>query len=179
MLSLFQQLLISQFEASLAMLSHCVARCPEDRWQIPVARYPFSQVVFHTLFYTDFYLGKQPDDFQMQAFHRENKTLFGQYEQLEDREPVEVYDRGDIQRYLAFCRTKAATIVQAETEQSLAAPAAFPRRRCSRAETHVYNIRHIQHHVGQLSMRLRLEGGVDFPWIDHGWREPELSSPAV
>jgi hypothetical protein len=172
MLTLLSQLLTSQFEASLAMLAHCVAHCPEDRWQAPVARYPFSQVVFHTLFYTDFYLGTKPDDFQSQTFHEQNKEFFVDYEQLEDREPVATYKRTDIERYLTFVRSKAIATVQAETEQTLAAPAAFPRRRCSRAETHVYNIRHIQHHVGQLSMRLRLDGVADFPWIDHGWRDP-------
>ena len=172
MLPLFQHLLISQFEASLSMLAHCIARCPADRWQAPVARYPFSQVVFHTLFYTDFYLGQRPDGFASQSFHQQNAALFGGYEQLEDREPVETYERADVERYLAFIRTKAIETIEAETEQTLAAPAQFPRRRCSRAETHVYNIRHVQHHVGQLSMRLRLDGVTDFPWIDHGWRAP-------
>ena len=171
-MTLFQQLLISQFEASLAMLAQCVARCPEPLWQAPVARYPFSQVVFHTLFFTDFYLGRSPEGFESQPFHQNNSALFSDYEQLQDREPVETYERDDIKRYLAFVRAKAVATVEAETEETLAAPAQFPRRRCSRAETHVYNIRHVQHHVGQLSMRLRLDGVTEFPWIDHGWREP-------
>ena len=171
-MTLLQQLLINQFEASLCMLAHCVARCPADRWQAPVARYPFSQVVFHTLFYTDFYLGQSPDGFELQPFHLENKALFGDYEQLQDREPVETYERADIERYLDFVRGKAIETINSETEQSFSAAAQFPRRRCSRAETHVYNIRHVQHHVGQLSMRLRLDGVTDFPWIDHGWRDP-------
>ena len=49
-MTLLQQLLINQFEASLAMLAHCVVGCPAECWQAPVVRYPFSQVVFHTLF---------------------------------------------------------------------------------------------------------------------------------
>lgn len=171
MIPLLHQMLISQFEASVSMLAHCIDRCTDDQWQAPVARYPFSQVVFHTLFFTDFYLGRQPDDIQVQPFHQQNTAFFGDYEQLIDRDPVEIYDRADIERYMAFCRAKAVAAIQSETEESLAAPAAFPRRRGSRAETHVYNIRHIQHHVGQLSMRLRLDGIADFPWIDHGWRD--------
>lgn len=171
-MTLLQQLLISQFEASLSMLAHCIARCPAERWQAPVARCPFSQVVFHTLFFTDFYLGQSPDGFKSQPFHLENTALFGDYEQLQDREPVETYERADVERYLAFVRTKALTTIQSESDRDRAEPSNFPRRRGTRAETCVYNIRHIQHHVGQLSMRLRLDGVTDFPWIDHGWREP-------
>src|SRR5262245_36432442 len=119
-MTLFQQLLVSQFEAALSMLAQCIARCPVERWQAPVACYPFSQVVFHTLFYTDLYLGARPDDFRPQPFHEENRTFFGDYEQLIDREPVEIYDRGDIDRYLAFVRAKAVATIQAETEETLA-----------------------------------------------------------
>jgi hypothetical protein len=41
----------------------------------------------------------------------------------------------------------------------------------SRAELHIYNIRHIQHHAGQLSLRLRLETGEGVDWVGSGWRE--------
>jgi hypothetical protein len=170
--TLLQQLLISQFEASLSMLAHCIALCPADRWQAPVARYPYSQVVFHTLFFTDFYLGLSPEGLESQPFHQENKALFRDYEQLQDRDPLETYERVDVERYLDFIRMKAVTTIQSESDRDHAASANFPRRRGTRAETHVYNIRHLQHHVGQLSMRLRLDGVTDFPWIDHGWRDP-------
>jgi uncharacterized damage-inducible protein DinB len=171
-MTLLQQLLISQFEASLSMLAHCIVRCPAECWQATVVRYPFSQVVFHTLFYADFYLGQSPEGFESQPFHLENKALFGDYEQLQDREPIEEYERADLERYLGFVRAKAITTIQSETEHDLAADTVFPRRRGSRAEAHVYNVRHIQHHVGQLTMRLRLNGLGDLPWVGHGWREP-------
>jgi len=38
----------------------------------------------------------------------------------------------------------------------------------SRAELHIYNIRHIQHYAAQLSLRLRLDTEVDIPWVSHG-----------
>ena len=77
-----------------------------------------------------------------------------------------------IEGYLAFVRGKAAATIAAETETDLCAAARFARRNCSRAELHVYNIRHIQHHAAQLILRLRLDSGVDIPWIGAGWRDP-------
>lgn len=93
------------------------------------------------------------------------------YEEFEDRDPVGHYDKPSIQTYLRHCRAKAAEAVAAETEQSLVGHCGFPRRTLTRAELHVYNIRHLQHHAAQLSLRLRLDAGINIPWFGTGWRE--------
>jgi hypothetical protein len=124
------------------------------------------------LFFADFYLGPDAESLRQQPFHLDNRDFFGDYEQLQDREPVSLYQRPQIAAYLHFCRSKAVTMIAAETEEDLCAPARFARRNCSRAELHVYNIRHIQHHAAQLILRLRLDTDVDVPWIGEGWRDP-------
>jgi len=172
----FKQLIASQFEASLGTLGLCAAKCPDDLWNSPVAKYPFCQTAFHTLFFADYYLGSDPESHRRQEFHLANPQLFGDYEQLQEREPVSLYSRQQIEAYLKFCRGKAVATLAAETEQDLCAPARFPRRNFSRAELHVYNIRHIQHHAAQLILRLRLETDVDIPWVGAGW--PAFLIPA-
>lgn len=127
--------------------------------------------MFHTLFYADFYLGQDEESFRRQPFHVDNQHWFGDYEQLEDREPVSLYDRPSIRAYLEHCRRKATDVIAAETEDSLTAKCGFPWRQFSRGELDVYNIRHIQHHAAQLSLRLRIDSGVDIPWFGSGWRE--------
>lgn len=172
MIETFKSLLANQFEASLCTLGHCVARCPQSIWNAPVAKYPFCQVAFHTLFFADYYQGPDADSLRPQPFHLANPMLFGDYEQLADREPVTLYDRPPVVTYLEFCRHKAVSILAAETEETLSAPAKFPRRTFTRAELHIYNIRHIQHHAAQLILRLRLDTDIDIPWIGSGWKEP-------
>ena len=39
----------------------------------------------------------------------------------------------------------------------------------TRAEVHIHNIRHIQHHAAQLILRLRRDYGQDMPWFKSGW----------
>lgn len=173
MIETFKRLIASQFEASLCTLAHGIERCPDELWNARVAKYPFCQVAFHTLFFADFYLGPDADSFPRQPFHLATPILFGDYEQLQDREPVSLYERSQITSYLDFCRSKAAATIASETEMILNAPANFARRNFTRAEMHVYNIRHIQHHAAQLILRLRLDSNVDIPWIGAGWREPE------
>ncbi len=73
--------------------------------------------------------------------------------------------------YLQYCRQRCHDVVGAETSESLMAKTKFPRKDFSRAELHVYNIRHIQHHAAQLIMRLRLDFQTDVPWFRSGWKE--------
>lgn len=168
----FRQLIGNQYEASFCTLAHCVDECPDSHWNALVGLHPFSQLTFHTLFFADYYLGHDADDFRQQAFHKGNLELFDEYEQLEDREPASVYTREQIEMYGRFCRDKASTTIREETEQTLCSPARFARRDFSRAELHVYNIRHIQHHAAQLILRLRLDTSVAIPWVGSGWCDP-------
>src|SRR5262245_35912043 len=113
MLDTCKQLLTSQFEASLSTLAHCVESCPEQLWNAPVAKYPFCQVAFHTLFFADFYLEPNDESLRRQPFHLANPALFGDYEQLQDREPTSLYTHEQIRSYLDFCRNKAVETIAA------------------------------------------------------------------
>jgi uncharacterized damage-inducible protein DinB len=58
----------------------------------------------------------------------------------------------------------------AETHKTLEGPSEFPWLPMSRAELHLYNIRHIQHHTGQLGAFLRRNGVDAGRWVKRGWR---------
>lgn len=161
--------LFNQMEAALRTLAHCVERCPETSWNAPVANLKFCQVVFHTLFFTDYYLGRGEDGFREQAFHQDHRLVFRDYEELQPREQVLLYERPFILRYMEHCRAKAAEAIASETADTLAGPCGFPRRNLSRMERHIYNTRHVQHHAAQLSLRLRLDHAADVPWVGSGW----------
>ncbi|TWT45413.1 DinB superfamily protein [Phycisphaerae bacterium RAS1] len=165
-------LLAGQFNAALSTLNLCIERCPEAAWNAPVANLKFCQVALHTLIFADLYLGRDDElAFRRQPFHLAHADFFRDYEELEDRPQQLLYDRPTIQLYVRHCRSKLAEVIAAETAESLAAPCGLPRRTFSRAELYVYNTRHIQHHAAQLSLRLRLDFGVDIPWVSLGWRE--------
>lgn len=171
MSDVLRELLRNQFEAAFCTLSLCLEQCPDELWQEPVGNEPFSRVVFHTLFFADMYLSADEESFRKQQFHLDNAELFGDYEQLQWRDAVCIYERAPLQEYLSFCRAKAIDVFSAETDESLAAPCGFPRRDLSRAELHVYSMRHIQHHVAQLSLRLRLSADIGIPWVGSGWSD--------
>lgn len=173
MLDTLKQLLAHQFEAALCALNFPIARCPDAAWDQPVANWKFCQAAFHAVFFADFYLqpGDDVEALKRQPFHLDHPEGFRDYEELEHRQQVLLYDRPFVLSYLQFVRRKAQETVALESAEALAGLSGFRRRQCSRAELHVYNIRHIQHHAAQLTLRLRQGGGVEIPWVGHAWKD--------
>jgi hypothetical protein len=176
MLDTLKTLTLHQYEAALCTLNACIDRCPESSWHARVANYLFSQLAFHTLIFTDLYLGGGEESIGRQPFHVANAQVFADYEEFADRPPRNRYERAWVKQYLEHCRRKAAEVIASETAETLAGPSGFDWRKFTRAELHVYNIRHIQHHAAQLSLRLRLDHGLDIPWVGSGWRELPMPS---
>ena len=171
MLNTYQDLITGQYEACLSMLGMCVNRSPDSGWHAPVANLKFCQVAFHTLFFTDLYLGDDVASQRAQSFHRDHSQEFGDYEELEDRVQQATYEKSFIIEFLRHCRDKAISVVGRETEETLQRRAAFDWLDMTRAELHLYNVRHIHHHAAQLSLRMRLDTGEGIPWVQSGWRE--------
>lgn len=171
---LLHEVLAHQFEASLGALNVVIARCPDAIWHEPVANWKFCQAAFHTVFFTDVYLqpSEDPVALKAQAFHQSHQAQFRDYEELEDRPQVHTYDKSFVREYLLFVRQKAQDTIARESAQVLAGQSGFSWRKCSRAELHVYSIRHIQHHAAQLGLRLRQHSpDITIPWVSHAWVE--------
>jgi len=173
MLDTLKELLAHQYDASLSTFNFCVARCPDALWKAPIAKLKFCQAAFHCMMFTDLYLQPSDDEtaFKQQAFHVAHQADFGGYEELADRAQVMLYDRPFVLDYIQHVRRKAQETIARESADVLSGPSGFHYRKCSRAELHVYNIRHIQHHAAQLSLRLRLDANVDVPWVSHAWKD--------
>lgn len=149
------------------MMHHCIKVCPADRWEGKIANATFRQVAYHTLFFVDLYLSPNADAFKLRDLHHEGG---------DERGPT--LSRGLNQEqtleYLEICRQKAIDTLASESRQILQGPCGFPRK-LSRGELHLYNIRHIQHHTGQLSAHLRrldpsLTDSKTLPWVASGWK---------
>ncbi len=167
MLPLVQHALLSQYEAALSMLHHCLQACPEERWSDKVANDSFQQVAYHTLFYADLYLSPGEAGFRPRAVH----TRGG-----DERGPVlsPGLPKPEALAYLPDIRQKAVEILATETEASLQGPSGFPWIPFTRFEHHLYNIRHTQHHTGALIAHCRrtlsLTDPKSLPWVGFGWR---------
>jgi uncharacterized damage-inducible protein DinB len=165
----FKSIVVAQFEAALAMLNQCVRACPTEHWEGKIASATFRWVAYHTLFFTDVYLAVGEEAFVLRDLHERggDERAPGLSPGLSQAETLD---------YLSICRQKMGDALARETAESLQGPCGFSSRgTMTRGELHIYNIRHIQHHTGQLSAYLRrvtpaLRDRKALPWIGSGWR---------
>ncbi len=169
MSKLYKDLIRNQYDSALRTLKHCIDECPDEMWHQPVCNHSFSQSVFHALFFADVYLGANPQVVEDQEFHHENQEVLAGYEEWESTPPTKKYDRQFVDSYLTHCRNKTTAAIAQFTDDNLSQPSGFDWINGTMAEVHVYNIRHIQHHAAQLSLRLRLDHDVSVPWVKSGW----------
>ena len=107
----------------------------------------FWYIAYHTLFWTDYYLSGTPEGFTPPAPY----TL-GELDP-EGVYPDRIYARDELLEYLVHVRRKARAVIAAMTEEQAAEPSSF--QRLGLGELLLYNLRHVQHHVGQLQLLLR------------------------
>jgi hypothetical protein len=162
------QILTTQYEAALAMLKQCVAACPPGQFEAKIAAGTFRWVAYHTLFFTDLYLTRDEAAFTPRELHARGGDELGD-------QMTPGLSQPETLEYVAICRQKAIETLAAETAEILEGASGFSWRKFSRGELHVYNIRHIQHHTGQLSAFLRrvnerFADPKSLPWIGSGWR---------
>ncbi|MBI5835206.1 MAG: DinB family protein [Armatimonadetes bacterium] len=139
-----------QYHASLAMLRQAIAECPDDQWAAGPAGSAYWAVAYHALFYTDFYLQANVDSFVPWSEHRDG---------FEKGEP---YTRAQLLAYWQRCEDGLDAAVDALDLE--ADDCGFPWYRLTKIDHQLTNLRHIQHHVGVLSDRLRAARGRGVEW---------------
>ena len=164
--TLVRTVIAGQYGAALKMLLDALDRAGPDAWLAPVGRFPFWHVGYHVLFVTDLYLSPDESAFRRQPFHREDYDELGTPAGAPDKVVVtdQPYDPPTLVAYADTCRAKAKQSLESESDATLAGPSGFSRLRFTRLELHLYNIRHVQHHVGQLTAALRRSGGDVVRW---------------
>jgi hypothetical protein len=169
MIEYARTILTGQFEAALGMLDQCIRACPAEHWEGKIANGSFRWVAYHTLFWLDLYLSPGDEDaFVLRDLHHRGG---------DEREPVfsPGLTKEETLAYVAICRRTIRESLAAESTESFQGPSGFAARTFTRGELHLYNLRHVQHHTGQLSAYLRrvdpaLADREALPWIDTGWR---------
>ncbi len=170
MQKLVTTLLLGQYEAALSMLRDTIVACPAEHWETRLVRWTTRFVAFHTLYCTDMYLSRSEAEVESHELLLEGRGLpFGEPFPKGKLPPGLTQPR--TLEYAAFCIAKARAVIPNENEADLSAASGF-NRRLSRAEMHIYNIRHIQHHAGALAAHVRrltpAIGEDAMGWIDTG-----------
>jgi hypothetical protein len=138
-----------QFGAAIDMLENAMLACPDKAWSDRSRRPEFWYVAFHTLFYLDLYLSGSDVGFAPPApFTLDELDKAGLL-------PERPYTKEELQTYLEHGRKKCRETIGALTDEKTRQRCGFEWLDITVAEVLLYNMRHVQHHAGQLNLILR------------------------
>ncbi len=154
----------SQYHAALKMLEGAISNCPDSLWDHPAHKNKFWHTVFHALFYTHLYLQPTEEDFIPWAKHESAFISLSDDDPPSDQEKDTrgPYHKEELLAYLELCREEVSKQV---ANLDLNAASGFYWLPFNKLELQFYNIRHIQHHTGELYNRLEAEQGLDLDWV--------------
>ena len=158
-------LIQSQYHATLDMLEEAIRACPEGLWADTSYTNAFWHVAYHATFYTHRYLSDSLEGFAPWSNGRP------EYEFLGDKLPWpphnkpnigEPYTIAEVLEYMTLCRQVVEDKV---STLDLEAASGFEWLPFNKLELQFYNIRHTQHHTGQLAERLLSSGDAGIGWV--------------
>lgn len=149
----YQQIIRSQYLATLEMLKQAVEKCPDALRDDPADKNRFWHVAYHALFCTPLYLQPTEQDFRSWATHRKPPDL---------SKPADPYSREEVLEYLAFCQRQ---VIEQVPQLNLDAESGFDWLPFDKAELQIHNIRHLQQHAGEWTERLGSRAGLDVAWV--------------
>jgi hypothetical protein len=170
----YQQTLWRNFAAEIDMLSAAVQLCPGQLWD---EEGKFFYLAYHTTIFLDYYLSHPVRDFiPVLSYHivHPDKLPSGA---VDDVMPDRHYSRQALMDALILIREKCRRTTLVPTEEQLMARWIEPEewdlhdlcpslvRHYTVLEILFYNLRHVQHHVGQLNYILRDTIGKAPDWI--------------
>ena len=159
-----KEIIIAQYLASLAMLKAAIEQCPAALWADPAYKNRFWHIAYHALFYAHLYLQPAEEDFVPWTKHHDQYQFMGPLPWPPHDEPAigEPYSQKEVLDYLEFCRQHVPAAVVA---LDLAAESGFYWIPFNKLELQFYNIRHLQHHTGELCERLGTTASLDIDWV--------------
>ena len=158
-----KQAIKSQYHASLEMLKYAIVKCPESLWNDQEHKNKFWHISYHALFYTHLYLQPSEKDFVPWAKHRDQHEFLGPFPRPPHEEPKigEPYTQEEVLEYHEICQKQVEDVV---ASLYLDAESGFYWLPFGKLELQFYNIRHLQHHTGELGERLGTRG-IEVDWI--------------
>ncbi|GAK48932.1 hypothetical protein ANT_01630 [Candidatus Moduliflexus flocculans] len=163
-----QEVFASQYAAGFAMLKNAVSACHDELWNSARDKNRFWRIAYHALFYTDLYLSADEKHFIPWTHHHENYQILGDKTPWPPHHAVKIGEPYTQNEVLEYCARLQNTLAERINALDFERPSGFCWLPFNKLELQMYNIRHLQHHAGQLIDRLRERQGSGIGWIGKG-----------
>jgi len=172
MIEHLQKVLWNQFGASIEMLKGTIALWPDQYWNLNNKIYYLS---YHTFLFLDYYLTIPPTNYTAPLpFTMIPSDKVPPYA-VDDLLPNRLYTQKELLESLQTCGQKCRHVIFSLTEENMQRVwidhpddiAGTSTLNYSVHEILLYNLKHVQHHVGQLNLLLREETGHAVDWVSN------------
>jgi uncharacterized damage-inducible protein DinB len=179
MQSHWQTLIDRQFAAAIQMIRSAIEACPDQLWDDRTDGSPFWHLAYHVLFYIDFYLSDDEKAFQARDFHEDNAQLLpGDYREYAGivTTPETALRKDQLLDYADHCLRKCGETFEKLTDERALERCGFWWYKLNVGEFLLNNLRHAQHHAGQLALLLRRRAGIGIGWLGTKDNQPPLTT---
>lgn len=156
----------TQFGASLAMLRNAIEQCPTDLWDDSESyRCATWRIAYHALFYVHLYIMPTAQDFTPWAHHHEDYEALGPKPWAPD-EPLKIgapYTKDQVLAYHDFVSETIARILP--TLDLTSDQSGFDWLPFGKLELQFYSIRHLQQHTGEICERIFVAADKEVGWV--------------
>ena len=164
----WQTIIGRQFAAAIQMIRLAIQACPDDLWDDRTDGSPFWHLTYHALFYTDFYLSENDKLFKPMEYH-EDKAHFlpGDYKEFGGivTTPEKAFTQEQLLDYTDHCLHKCQETFEKLTNRQALERCGFWWYELNVGEFLLNNLRHAQHHAGQLTLLLRRRADIGIDWL--------------
>jgi hypothetical protein len=167
-----RKVLWNQFGASIDMFNNTIELWPDQYWNLESKVYYLS---YHTFLFLDYYLTIRPTNFAAPLpFTMVQPDKIPTYA-VDDLLPRKLYTKKELLDCLQTCRQKCRQLIFNLTDEKLEQTwidqpddiAGSSTLKYSVLEILLYNLKHLQHHVGQLNLLLRQETKHAADWVSN------------
>jgi len=163
----------SQYHAALAMLREAIEKCPDALWASDEYTNRFWRIAYHALYFMHLYLQPTVHDFRPWEHHQTSIQDMDDVPsppdimdltELPHRPPQtgEPYSKARVLEYWELCDAMIDDSV--DRLDVFALDSGFSWYKIPKIEHQMVNLRHIQHHTGQLTDRIRNEASMGVDW---------------
>ncbi|MCH7946935.1 MAG: DinB family protein [candidate division Zixibacteria bacterium] len=154
----WKKIIWQQLGASIDSLENAIKACPEKVWGDKTGFHEFWYMVYHTLFFLDYYMSGTSENFAPpEPFTLSELDPSGLL-------PERAYTKDELLKYLEHGRQKSRKVIKALTEETAHQPCGF-KKDLTVAELCLYTMRHVQHHSAQLNLLLRQQTDSAPKWV--------------
>lgn len=158
-------ILASQYKASLGMLRQALDKVSEAQWNSEEYNNPNWQIAYHVLWGTKYYLGADPESYVPFENAIEGAESLGGAQDWENPdEGIQVEGFHTREELVYFIDNVERNLRSAIEALPVSENSGFEWYSYTRFELHINNIRHIQHHTAQIIERLKAKGVTGFLW---------------